>query len=357
MGASAKVEANLAPVDYVWLVVLAVVCIMVLRRIAKASPTLRTSYFCLIFGGGFGLHHFYLGNDARAFLYCATFGGCFGIALVEDLFQLPNYVGILEKQDIYEGFNKFNTGWIRSYLCGRYFAAALSVFNPNLFLDPSNPQGFKNRLLLTVPSILGYVSAAVGVWLITAAGLSANQYRGWKRQTFVSMALISVGIGFGTLLIFNFILGQEANGWDLTAAIVACIYLADRLVPVHQALQNDDIDDPIEQQPTSCCCRFLKVYFFAVPLFAACFILALMSNVEVETETGPLKLDELFVNIWNSEIFEDVWNELGQIIRCFQEHGYDSEICHELLQDRADFDGECEAYVGPGDCRDVFVFH
>lgn len=31
-------------------------------------------YFC---GGFFGLHHFYLGRDDHAILWCTTFGGCF----------------------------------------------------------------------------------------------------------------------------------------------------------------------------------------------------------------------------------------------------------------------------------------
>src|SRR5687768_13108759 len=45
----------------------------------------------LIFGGFFGLHHFYLGRNRHAIIYLFTLGG-FGIGVFYDLFRLGYYV-------------------------------------------------------------------------------------------------------------------------------------------------------------------------------------------------------------------------------------------------------------------------
>ena len=55
------------------------------------AKSLLIAYTCCIFGGLFGLHHFYLGRDRQGIIYFTTLGG-FLIALVYDLFRMPDYV-------------------------------------------------------------------------------------------------------------------------------------------------------------------------------------------------------------------------------------------------------------------------
>ena len=50
-----------------------------------------TSYIFWLFGGIFGLHHFYLGRDLHAFVWWSSFGG-FLLGWFRDLWRLPEYV-------------------------------------------------------------------------------------------------------------------------------------------------------------------------------------------------------------------------------------------------------------------------
>lgn len=50
------------------------------------------TYFLWLFGGIFGLHHLYLGNDLQAFVWWATLGGYFGIGWIGEIFRIPEMV-------------------------------------------------------------------------------------------------------------------------------------------------------------------------------------------------------------------------------------------------------------------------
>ncbi|XP_050419142.1 dnaJ homolog subfamily C member 22 [Patella vulgata] len=53
---------------------------------------LTVSYVLWLFGGWFGLHHLYLRRDKQAFVWLCTFGGCFGLGWLRDLWRIPEYV-------------------------------------------------------------------------------------------------------------------------------------------------------------------------------------------------------------------------------------------------------------------------
>lgn len=57
-----------------------------------SEKSLLIAYLCWLFGGFFGLHHFYLGRDKHAFITFATFGGYFTLGLIRDLWRIPEYV-------------------------------------------------------------------------------------------------------------------------------------------------------------------------------------------------------------------------------------------------------------------------
>lgn len=61
------------------------------KKISSGKSLFR-AYLCWLFGGVFGLHHFYLGRDKHAFITLSTFGGYFTLGLVRDLWRLPEYV-------------------------------------------------------------------------------------------------------------------------------------------------------------------------------------------------------------------------------------------------------------------------
>ncbi len=65
---------------------------------AGTAASLYVAYPLWLVGGAFGLHHFYLGDDNKAFVYAITFGG-FGFGWLRDLWCLPSYVRALNAPD------------------------------------------------------------------------------------------------------------------------------------------------------------------------------------------------------------------------------------------------------------------
>ncbi|XP_046377640.2 dnaJ homolog subfamily C member 22-like [Haliotis rufescens] len=53
---------------------------------------LVVAYILWLFGGVFGLHHFYLKRDRHAFVWWATLGGICGLGWIRDVWRLPEYV-------------------------------------------------------------------------------------------------------------------------------------------------------------------------------------------------------------------------------------------------------------------------
>lgn len=49
------------------------------------------AYVLWLFGGIFGVHHFYLRRDRHAFVWWTTLGG-FGVGWLGEIFRIPRYV-------------------------------------------------------------------------------------------------------------------------------------------------------------------------------------------------------------------------------------------------------------------------
>lgn len=62
------------------------------KRLDMQAKSLFWTYFWWLFGGVFGLHHFYLGRDRHAFITWITAGGYFGCGWLRDLWRIPEYV-------------------------------------------------------------------------------------------------------------------------------------------------------------------------------------------------------------------------------------------------------------------------
>ena len=285
----------------------------------ETTPSLCVTYLLLIVGGFCGLHHFYLGNSARAFLYCATFGGCFGLALLWDVLTLHDLVRILPRQNFYEGFASFNTWSFVTWLYARYFSYALTMFDTDRADAAESAVAQVSFRLIPLTTSIG---AAAGAWLATAAGLSDNQYRRWGFKQFVNLAAVAVCVGY-VLTLVQFLglegwTGDVVDSWrDFIVPIVVVVLarppahflfnqgLEDADTDASDAAGDDDEGEELldsenqkneGQQPANqscCCCRYLTVYFFAVPLFFACLFKTLSANLEVDTEAGVMKLDQV----------------------------------------------------------------
>lgn len=62
-----------------------------LKSGSSGQKSLIVTYFLWLFGGLFGVHHFYLRRDRHAFVWWTTLGG-FGIGWLGEIFRIPRYV-------------------------------------------------------------------------------------------------------------------------------------------------------------------------------------------------------------------------------------------------------------------------
>ena len=66
-----------------------------------AQKSLFFTYVLWLFGGWFGLHHFYLGRDRHAFTWWSTFGGMFLCGWIRDSWRIPTYVADANEEKHY----------------------------------------------------------------------------------------------------------------------------------------------------------------------------------------------------------------------------------------------------------------
>lgn len=66
-------------------------CMSVKGASMPSEKSVIVAYIFWIFGGIFGLHHFYLRRDRHAFVWWSTLGG-FGIGWLGEVFRIPRYV-------------------------------------------------------------------------------------------------------------------------------------------------------------------------------------------------------------------------------------------------------------------------
>lgn len=64
------------------------------------TKSLLLTYVLWLAGGLLGAHHFYLGRDRHAFVWLMTLGGYFGIGWIRDLWRIPEYVKLANRDPV-----------------------------------------------------------------------------------------------------------------------------------------------------------------------------------------------------------------------------------------------------------------
>eukprot|EP00055_Hartaetosiga_balthica_P002886 m.5665 g.5665 ORF g.5665 m.5665 type:complete len:170 (-) comp2446_c0_seq2:809-1318(-) len=108
------------------------------------EKSLFWTFLRFVFGGLFGMHHFYLNRDFQAVIWTATFGG-FGIGLLYDFFFLTRYVEIANEMAASKKLFNFS-------VFGKYH---LELNNIQLFHSIRLPLPL-NRYILSTRAWIGY---------------------------------------------------------------------------------------------------------------------------------------------------------------------------------------------------------
>jgi DnaJ family protein C protein 22 len=130
------------------------------------SKSLSIAYVCCIFGGLFGLHHFYLGRDRQGIIYFTTLGG-FLVGIAYDLFKMPDYVNEanLDRSYLIDLKRSMNsepsfaaTRFISCLVVGTFFNYLVS----NCIHFDNSQEELRVLLILIVPLIESFIVHFIG---------------------------------------------------------------------------------------------------------------------------------------------------------------------------------------------------
>lgn len=129
-----------------------------------AGKSLTKAYLWLIFGGFFGAHHFYLGQDVQGIVTMTTVGGIYGLGLLLDLFYLPSYMAQCSKHSYWRELQALKIKhWPRPKFCLWVLTLQLFVgtfYRTMVWSAIPHPE-YDQWALLLLPLVSG-----IGVWLV-----------------------------------------------------------------------------------------------------------------------------------------------------------------------------------------------
>lgn len=140
-----------------------------------SEKSLLFTYFLWLFGGIFGLHHFYLNRDYHALVWWMFVGGYFGAGWFRDLWRIPEYVKDANEEPSYIAelaqFMKKNdkppTGYFRYF--GQMVVADTFGF---LILNAFPKEMLTIRVLQFIAAITVPLACSLGITILFILTLS-----------------------------------------------------------------------------------------------------------------------------------------------------------------------------------------
>lgn len=140
------------------------------------AKSLFMAYLCWLFGGIFGLHHFYLGRDRQGVIYFVSIGG-FLVGFIYDLFKIPDYLNeanndseyIDELREAQLNEPRFS---VKRFLCCLIFGAFFNYVASHCIHFNDEQTNYYVLLQLIVPLIEAFIVHFVG----TDGPLRCNQF-------------------------------------------------------------------------------------------------------------------------------------------------------------------------------------
>lgn len=179
------------------------------------KKSLFVTYLLWLFGGFFGLHHFYLGRNVQGFLWACFGGGYFGAGWVRDFWRIPEYVRDANDDPEYlialaakmRRLERPPFSFVRT--CGQLIVGNLFGMLVNMAVPDPEDIGV-NVLLLA--DILAPAATALGIWLVGNIGREKGSIR-WPL--------------LGCYLTTPFhIMGYTSYLWTTVLGIIAFLYKA-----------------------------------------------------------------------------------------------------------------------------------
>ncbi|XP_069108632.1 dnaJ homolog subfamily C member 22-like [Argopecten irradians] len=276
------------------------------------------AYILWLTGGWLGLHHFYLGRDKHAFIWWATWGGCFGLGWFRDLWRLPEY--------IYDANND-----------ERY----LKELQHRLVLFPRPPFNvarFAGELI--VGFLFGILLRLVIPEEYTTSGL------GWL----LTIVLPPYGVAVGIHLVAN--LGHQKC--TMSAPLVGgflglpwTLYSSENIMPgvlISAILVNKfGIKWEVERKPRKNICKRMVVMTFCGIIYLSMWTSVIYSNCSITNEHGEtIPLREAIPNFFKSPAWDNMKETMNKLYEYYKLYGW--QRLWQQFVEAMDPTGEANAY-------------
>jgi len=290
--------------------------------------SLALAYLLLFFGGGFGLHHFYLGRDNQGILSVAIAPWwivtlpVWAMSWIRDFFRLPSYVASVNRDPVHLAPRKeavkqgaAPTFSMSRFLAEVFFATYFSMVGSNLKI-----QQLFGVELAELDVALGLIGVTIGATMVASCG---DEKADWW--------YILGGAVAGEVI-------QRMEGPVspvFCAAIAATWFRAYR--PDLTYIGNAKGKSTVGGMFSNGC----KVGFMM-----SLILFATITSVTVEVNGEDISIREAITNALRSEGFSDFVSIFNDFYANWQAKGFEEAFKEfaETLKERFDVDGEDHAY-------------
>ena len=267
---------------------------------AKYCPI---AFFLWLFGGWFGLHHFYLRRDRQGFLWATTWGG-FLVGWLRDFTNLGRYVEEANTEyPLRQGSPRLWSNvhrLIGQVMFGLFFRWLVMSAVPETL-----PDIYRNVTIMIVAPI----GSAFGCYMVSNVGHICCSYKYALSGAYLGEIL------FGTVQ-------MTSHDWPSSAVLVSalfCVY---------------GWEERKRKTRTRFCKRFL-LWFSLGMVVSSLWLSYGYFNVEVyiEETDQTVKLRDLFHDFLRSPVWDEMKELLSQAWKLLWESGWDTELMWKLLQE------------------------
>lgn len=287
-----------------------------------AGKSLKVAYLCWLFGGLYGLHHFYLGRDKHAFITFATFGGYFCLGLLRDFWSMPEYLkdanGDPTYMDKLTQQMKTNkqppSSMVRQtglMIVGNLFALLIGYAIPRELLS--------DIAIKAIEIVLVPFGSALGVWLVGNVG----RHQGSLLKPLLAAYLTTIPAFYLNIPVYSLT--------TFTSMIVFnryCKAWRTRTKKRSLAIRT-------------------SLIVFAVIIYLSLWSSWLYFNCTIEDDSGEtIKCRDALKNLVNSQGFKNLKEALNDLYEHVKHSGF-LNLWNEILQE-FDLSGKSSAYATLG---------
>lgn len=261
--------------------------------------SIKRAYFCWLFGGLFGLHHFYLRRYKQGFIWSITFGG-FLIGWVRDVYRIPEYLKeVNEDPEYYEQLKKMQSQLKTPlFFSSRFFSSLIVSYSISYVLQRTlyNDPKIEFDPYLVAMNIFIPAFISILVYLICTEGPMVCSFK-WPF--------------FGSYVAFAVDYFRNSGNY-LNSVILATLFLN----------WNLDWDtNYLENKKKKKLFKSLLLTSIGFSFMFCCYTLCVVNNMKIEKNGRNITIRESFEDIWNGPEMKQIKETIKILYEFYKAHG------------------------------------